>query len=138
MRAGLAQDPPVAALAEEGQGRSDVHLPVARQRLDLDYVGQGASEAGRAGFGREDERRIRLAEARIRLVEKQPRTTWSAEWPEAYGFYSNVNPDVSHPRYSQARERRIGEFLMQPTLMFNGYGDQVASLYTGMDLKRYY
>jgi methionine sulfoxide reductase catalytic subunit len=74
---------------------------------------------------------------RIRLVEKQPRTTWSAEWPEAYGFYSNVNPDVSHPRYSQARERRIGEFFKRKTLMFNGY-DQVASLYSGLDLKKNY
>ena len=74
---------------------------------------------------------------RIRLVEKQPRTTWSAEWPEAYGFYSNVNPDVSHPRYKQDKERRIGEFFKRKTLMFNGY-DQVASLYSGMDLKKNY
>jgi len=74
---------------------------------------------------------------RIRLVEKQPRTTWSADWPEAYGFYSNVNPDVSHPRYKQDRERRIGEFFKRKTLMFNGY-DQVASLYSGMDLKKNY
>jgi len=74
---------------------------------------------------------------RIRLVEKQPRTTWNADWPEAYGFYSNVNPDVSHPRYKQDKERRIGEFFKRKTLMFNGY-DQVASLYSGMDLKKNY
>ena len=55
-----------------------------------------------------------------------------------YGFYSNVNPDVNHPRWSQRRERRIGEFLKRETLMFNGYGDEVAELYSGMDLKRYF
>jgi hypothetical protein len=57
---------------------------------------------------------------------------------EAYGFYSNVNPDVSHPRYGQSSERRIGEFFRRKTLMFNGYGDQVASMYSGMDLRRFY
>jgi sulfoxide reductase catalytic subunit YedY len=55
-----------------------------------------------------------------------------------YGFYSNVNPEVDHPRWSQSSERRIGEFLKRKTLMFNGYGDQVASLYQGMDLKKFY
>jgi sulfoxide reductase catalytic subunit YedY len=75
---------------------------------------------------------------RIRLVEKQPSTSWSLMAPQEYGFYSNVNPQVDHPRWSQARERRIGEFLRRPTVMFNGYGDQVASLYAGMDLKKYY
>lgn len=78
---------------------------------------------------------------RIRLVSRQPRTAWNDSAPREYGFYSNVNPNVDHPRWSQASERRIGETgLFQPkrkTLMFNGY-DQVASLYTGMDLKRYY
>ena len=75
---------------------------------------------------------------RIRLTEREPMNSWQLSAPDEYGFYSNVNPQRDHPRWSQARERRIGEFLMRPTLMFNGYGDQVASLYTGMDLKRYY
>ena len=75
---------------------------------------------------------------RIRLTDKQPMNSWQLSAPDEYGFYSNVNPERDHPRWSQARERRIGEFLMQPTVIFNGYGDQVASLYSGMDLKRYY
>ena len=74
---------------------------------------------------------------RIRFVEQQPPTAWNKSAPDEYGFYSNVNPDVDHPRWSQATERRIGEFFKRPTLMFNGYADQVASLYTGMDLKKY-
>ena len=61
--------------------------------------------------------------------------TWQQSAPNEYGFYSNVNPNVDHPRWSQAKERRLGEFLKRPTLMFNGY-DQVASLYSGMDLKK--
>ena len=73
---------------------------------------------------------------KIRLVEGEPPTTWNREGPDEYGFYSNVNPKVNHPRWSQARERRIGEFGMRETLMFNGYADQVASLYRGMDLRR--
>jgi sulfoxide reductase catalytic subunit YedY len=73
---------------------------------------------------------------RIRFTEAQPKTTWNVSQPREYGFYSNVNPQVDHPRWSQAKERRIGEFLKRPTLMFNGYADQVASLYAGMDLKR--
>jgi len=73
---------------------------------------------------------------RIRFTETQPANTWNVVAPNEYGFYANVNPDVDHPRWSQARERRIGEFFRRPTLMFNGYGDQVASLYTGMDLRR--
>ena len=72
---------------------------------------------------------------RIRLTAKQPVSSWQASAPQEYGFYSNVNPDVDHPRWSQARERRIGEFFKRKTLMFNGYGDQVASLYAGMDLR---
>ena len=68
---------------------------------------------------------------RIRFVEKQPVAAWDASQPSEYGFYSNVNPEVDHPRWSQARERRIGEFFKRKTLMFNGYADQVASLYTG-------
>jgi sulfoxide reductase catalytic subunit YedY len=72
---------------------------------------------------------------RIRLTSVQPRTTWNEYAPREYGFYSNVNPQVDHPRWSQATERRLGEFLKRKTLMFNGYGDQVASLYAGMDLK---
>ena len=73
---------------------------------------------------------------RIRFVADQPRTTWEKAAPHEYGFYSNVNPAVDHPRWSQATERRIGEFRRRPTLPFNGYADQVASLYTGMDLKK--
>ncbi len=73
---------------------------------------------------------------KIRFVEKQPPTTWNMSNPNEYGFYSNVNPEVDHPRWSQAKERRLGEFFRRPTLMFNGYGDQVASLYTGMDLRK--
>ena len=75
---------------------------------------------------------------KIKFVEKQPLNTWQESAPQEYGFYSNVNPSVDHPRWSQATERRIGEFLRRKTLMFNGYGDQVASLYTGMDLKKNY
>lgn len=73
---------------------------------------------------------------RIRFTEKQPLNTWNISAPREYGFYSNVNPNVDHPRWSQAKERRLGEFFKRPTLMFNGYGDQVSSLYTGMDLKK--
>ncbi|MBI2360021.1 MAG: protein-methionine-sulfoxide reductase catalytic subunit MsrP [Deltaproteobacteria bacterium] len=72
---------------------------------------------------------------RIRFVEKQPLTAWVKSASHEYGFYSNVNPEVDHPRWSQARERRIGEFFKRKTLMFNGYGEQVAQLYQGMDLK---
>ena len=75
---------------------------------------------------------------RIRFTEQEPRTSWNKAAPREYGFYSNVNPAVDHPRWSQARERRIGEFGKRPTLPFNGYADQVASLYAGMDLKRYF
>jgi methionine sulfoxide reductase catalytic subunit len=75
---------------------------------------------------------------KIRFVEKQPPTSWNISAPQEYGFYSNVNPEVDHPRWSQATERRIGEFFRRKTLMFNGYGDQVADLYRGMDLKKYY
>ncbi|HEX6069040.1 MAG TPA: protein-methionine-sulfoxide reductase catalytic subunit MsrP [Longimicrobiaceae bacterium] len=73
---------------------------------------------------------------RISFVERQPPTTWNISAPNEYGFYANVNPDVDHPRWSQARERRIGELRMRRTLPFNGYADQVASLYSGMDLRR--
>jgi methionine sulfoxide reductase catalytic subunit len=75
---------------------------------------------------------------KVKFVEKQPLNTWQESAPQEYGFYSNVNPSVDHPRWSQATERRIGEFLRRKTLMFNGYGDQVASLYNGMDLKKNY
>jgi len=75
---------------------------------------------------------------KISLVEKEPTTTWNAASPNEYGFYSNVNPNVDHPRWSQKKERRIGEFFKRDTLMFNGYGDQVAGLYNGMDLKKYF
>jgi sulfoxide reductase catalytic subunit YedY len=72
---------------------------------------------------------------KIRFVEKQPMNTWQLANPQEYGFYANVNPTVDHPRWSQAKERRLGEFFKRPTLMFNGYGDQVARLYTGLDLR---
>jgi sulfoxide reductase catalytic subunit YedY len=72
---------------------------------------------------------------RITLTDRQPRATWNEVAPDEYGFYSNVNPEVSHPRWSQATERRIGEWGLRDSLMFNGYGDQVAQLYSGMDLK---
>jgi sulfoxide reductase catalytic subunit YedY len=75
---------------------------------------------------------------RIRLVADQPKTAWEKAAPQEYGFYSNVNPTVDHPRWSQATERRIGEFLRRKTLMFNGYADQVGQLYAGMDLKKNY
>ncbi|MDX2154197.1 MAG: protein-methionine-sulfoxide reductase catalytic subunit MsrP [Bryobacteraceae bacterium] len=75
---------------------------------------------------------------KIRFTDKQPPTTWNIANRGEYGFYSNVNPNVDHPRWSQAKERRIGEFFKRDTVLFNGYGDQVASLYSGMDLKKYY
>jgi sulfoxide reductase catalytic subunit YedY len=75
---------------------------------------------------------------KVRLVEKEPPTSWNISAPNEYGFYSNVNPDVDHPRWSQARERRIGEFLKRKTLPFNGYANEVASLYAGMDLRKYF
>ncbi len=75
---------------------------------------------------------------KIRFVEKEPKTAWVKSGPEEYGFYSNVNPMVDHPRWSQASERRIGEFSKRKTLMFNGYADQVASMYAGMDLKKFF
>jgi sulfoxide reductase catalytic subunit YedY len=73
---------------------------------------------------------------KITFTDSQPVNSWNEIAPSEYGFYSNVNPNVDHPRWSQASERRLGEFRKRPTLMFNGYGDQVASLYSGMDLKK--
>jgi sulfoxide reductase catalytic subunit YedY len=75
---------------------------------------------------------------KIKLVEKQPPCTWNLMASNEYGFYSNVNPHVDHPRWSQAKERRLGELFMRPTLMFNGYDKEVAQMYTGLDLKKYY
>jgi len=75
---------------------------------------------------------------KVKFVTKMPPTTWNMLASDEYGFYSNVNPQVDHPRWSQAKERRLGEFLMRPTVMFNGYGDQVAKLYAGMDLRKNY
>jgi sulfoxide reductase catalytic subunit YedY len=76
---------------------------------------------------------------RITLTDKQPRNSWNVQTPQEYGFYANVNPTVDHPRWSQARERRLPSPLRSyATLMFNGYGDEVASLYAGMDLRKYY
>jgi len=73
---------------------------------------------------------------RIRFTSSRPSTAWNTSAPNEYGFYSNVNPNVDHPRWSQAKERRIGEFFKRATVLFNGYGDQVASMYAGMDLKK--
>ena len=75
---------------------------------------------------------------KIRFQEKEPPTTWNRYSTSEYGFYSNVNPNVDHPRWSQSKERRLGEIFMRPTVMFNGYVDQVASMYSGMDLKKYH
>ena len=75
---------------------------------------------------------------RIRFTEQQPATAWNKAAPDEYGFYANVNPAVDHPRWSQAKERRLGEFTKRPTLPFNGYAEQVASLYSGMDLRKFY
>ena len=75
---------------------------------------------------------------KVKFVKDMPPTTWNISAPNEYGFYSNVNPEVDHPRWSQAKERRLGEFGTRPTIKFNGYGDQVASLYNGMDLKKNY
>ena len=72
------------------------------------------------------------------LVEEEPQSLWMSAAPNEYGFYANVNPEVSHPRWSQASERRIGEVGRRPTLPFNGYAEEVASLYDGMDLRAYY
>jgi sulfoxide reductase catalytic subunit YedY len=75
---------------------------------------------------------------KIRFQEKEPPTTWNRYSTEEYGFFSNVNPNVDHPRWSQAKERRLGEIFTRPTVIFNGYGDQVASMYNGMDLKKFH
>jgi len=75
---------------------------------------------------------------KIRFTEKMPPTTWNLANNGEYGFYSNVNPTVDHPRWTQAKERRIGEFFKRDTLMFNGYGKEVAGLYSGMDLRKYF
>ena len=74
----------------------------------------------------------------VRVTREQPRSTWNIAAPHEYGFYANVNPEVDHPRWSQRRERRLGELLKRPTLPFNGYGEQVAGLYSGMDLRCFY
>ncbi len=73
---------------------------------------------------------------KIELTRDQPKTSWNEAGPDEYGFYANVNPAVDHPRWSQATERRIGEVARRPTLPFNGYAEQVASLYSGMDLRK--
>ena len=75
---------------------------------------------------------------KLRFVEQQPSTTWAVQGPREYGFFANVNPDVDHPRWTQSKERRIGEFLKRKTLKFNGYAEEVASLYAGMDLAKFY
>jgi sulfoxide reductase catalytic subunit YedY len=73
---------------------------------------------------------------KIHFTDRQPRTAWNISAPREYGFYANVNPEVDHPRWSQANERRIGEFFRRPTLMFNGYGPEVAHMYAGLDLRK--
>jgi sulfoxide reductase catalytic subunit YedY len=75
---------------------------------------------------------------RIQLTEQMPPTAWNKQAPQEYGFYANVNPTVDHPRWSQKRERRLGELRKRETLPFNGYADQVAQLYSGMDLTKWY
>lgn len=75
---------------------------------------------------------------KIRFIETQAKSAWNISAPNEYGFYSNVNPEVDHPRWSQKKERRIGDFLKRKTLPFNGYSEQVASMYTGMDLKKHF
>ena len=75
---------------------------------------------------------------RVRFVETEPPTSWNRQAPNEYGFYSNVNPEVDHPRWSQANERRIGELRRRQTLAFNGYGKEVAGLYAGMDLRKFF
>jgi sulfoxide reductase catalytic subunit YedY len=75
---------------------------------------------------------------KIKFQQKMPPSTWNRLAPNEYGFYSNVNPNVDHPRWTQSKERRLGEIFKRPTLMFNGYGEQVGSLYNGMDLKKNY
>ena len=75
---------------------------------------------------------------KIRFTSKQPRTTWNEAIPREYGFYANVNPEVDHPRWSQAKERRLGEYFKRETLMFNGYAEEVEHLYAGMDLRKFY
>ena len=83
--------------------------------------------------------RKRQSIVRVSFVENQPPTSWNRQAAGEYGFYSNVNPEVDHPRWSQATERRIPSyFKTTKTLMFNGYSEQVASMYSGMDLKKYY
>jgi methionine sulfoxide reductase catalytic subunit len=76
--------------------------------------------------------------SKIRFTDKQPLTAWNEAAPQEYGFYANVNPQVDHPRWSQASERRLGEFLKRKTLMFNGYTEQVAQMYSGLDLRKNY
>jgi sulfoxide reductase catalytic subunit YedY len=74
----------------------------------------------------------------IQLTRTEPPTSWNLQAPREYGFFANVNPDVDHPRWSQKRERRIGELRKRPTLPFNGYAEQVAHLYRGIDLRKYF
>lgn len=74
----------------------------------------------------------------MKFVEEMPKTTWEQQAPSEYGFYANVNPEVDHPRWTQSKERRIGEFFRRPTTSFNGYADEVADLYKGMDLRKFY
>ena len=102
-----------------------------RETLPNQTARRSASSSLEYGSGRQ-------SIAKIRFVDYQPKNTWQVMTPNEYGFYANVNPSVDHPRWTQASERRIGEFFRRKTLPFNGYADQVASMYAGMDLKKNY
>lgn len=99
----------------------------------------GANFSGRPAWGWRRPAPSRMKSiVKIRFVEKQPSTAWIKAAPEEYGFYSNANPDIPHRRWPQAHERRLGEFFRRKTLAFNGYAEQVAHLYAGMDLRKYF
>jgi len=144
-----------AAIPEEMPGMSSIFFPWPyTEGLRIDEAMNDLSLLGTGLYGKElpkqDGAPIRLvvpwkygfksakALVKIELVEDQPATFWNTAAPNEYGFYSNVNPDVPHPRWSQSTERRIGEGRRRETLMFNGYQEQVASLYSGMDLVKNY
>jgi sulfoxide reductase catalytic subunit YedY len=114
---------PLTILATGLYGKSLLHQHGAPLRLVVPWK-----------YGFKSIKRI----VRMPLTDREPPTAWNRAAPGEYGFYANVNPTVDHPRWSQAKERRIGEFRRRDTLMFNGYGDQVASLYAGMDLRTQY
>jgi len=118
-------DTALSTVTTEGSGSPRNDAPELVSEINANAVATSASNRNKSIV-------------RISLVEKQPSTSWNIANSSEYGFYSNVNPTVDHPRWTQSRERRIGEFARRPTLMFNGYADQVASMYTGLDLKKNY